>query len=863
MKKQQKGAALFVVMALLSASMVVGMSTMQSSLVDERLAGNFRSSVQAQMTSENTLSSLVNPVNTASRNDFLGQLVANPQLLEETEGKLTGDEIAQLLQAGTLDQFIEDLLPANFDELEIDEQNRIKEELLANLQLQFEVNTDEQTVTITSWDRGLRNSAARDSALVYSYRYSGAAEQSSPFETAIVGCEGISVAGGSTISSYRSSDGPWSGQPGSFATSDQPLISTTAENANVEIGGGEKIHGGIAALGTVALNGSSQVYGDIHSNMDVNLNENNLVHGDVYSKGAVYMGSATVKGSIFSEGDATLDNGGSKVEGNVESAANVIFSSSGRVNGVVRSKGDVNLKNWSASVGQGIYAQGEIYSPRNPPDNPPEGHVDQAYRDNFFSNTSVATAEIESLEPQPCDTFDFFGNSLKEEVARYQNDHRSIGNVVVNNGVVDITMTPSRVSVVGSDNHGHINGAEPEVAAVFGEDASIYYVDSLQMASTSKLHIKGGDVALVIGGEFSMGGGGAGLVIDPDSSLMVFVEGQVKLNSNVKMPTTNTLSATGKPTFSIFSSYESNSVGIDINASNRVVANVYAPFTQVSVNSGGSLFGSVKARKVTVVGGAKVVYDELLANAFDENSGEPSPEWCSFDDLSPLTVASPVGNLSLPNSQAEFNGKDSVPDITVTQGDLERFSGANAANDNIQGGIPDGVFSRGESAEKFHAFIRMLKDNADNVLGDISKVKDPFGEKGNGKEEITYITGDVDKNNISGAGILVIDGNYNAGGNPSFDGLIIVLGNYSQKGGGGRDLNGALLVAPYNVNDLKFTEANIEFSGGGSNDFNYDEAALRTAFNLLDDEEQASWGSCNAPPASGDGELTWYLSDWR
>jgi len=98
----------------------------------------------------------------------------------------------------------------------------------------------------------------------------------------------------------------------------------------------------------------------------------------------------------------------------------------------------------------------------------------------------------------------------------------------------------------------------------------------------------------------------------------------VKLNSNVRMPTTNTLSATGKPTFSIFSSYESNSVGININASNRVVANVYAPFTQVSVNSDGSLFGSVKARKVTVVGGAKIVYDELLANAFGGCNVPPS-----------------------------------------------------------------------------------------------------------------------------------------------------------------------------------------------------------------------------------------------
>ncbi|WP_404471816.1 hypothetical protein LG301_14230 [Vreelandella venusta] len=820
MKKQQKGAALFVVMALLSASMVVGMSAMQSSLVDERLAGNFRSSVQAQMTAENTLSSLVNPVNTANRNDFLAELVADPELLKETEGKLTGDAIAQLLQSGTLDQFIEDLLPANFDELDEDEQRQIKEELLANLELQFEVDTEAQTVTITSWDRGLRNNAARDSALVYSYSFSGAV--SSPFEAAIVGCEGISVSGGSTISSYRSSDGVWNGQPGSFATSDKPLISTTSENANIDlIGGNEQVHGGAVALGGLILNGSSQIFGNIFANQMIRLN-----------------------------------GGGVRVRGDVESLLNVVFGSSARVDGAVRTEQDVHINNWSASIGEGIYAGGTIITGRNPP----SGHIDQKNRSNFYQNISPG---LSPLMASDCDTFDFSGNSLKEEVARYQNDLKSIGNVIVNNGVVDITMTPSRISVAGSDNHGHIDGAEPEVAAVLGEDIPIYYVDSLQMASTSKLHIKGGDVALVIGDDFSMGGGGAGLVIDPDSSLTVFVKGQVKLNSNVKMPTTNTLSTNGKPTFSIFSSYESNSEGIDINASNRVVANIYAPFTKVNVNSGGSLFGSVKAREVTVVGGAKIVYDELLADAFGDSGGESSNEWCSFNDLSPLTIASPVGQIRLPSSQAEFNGKGSVPDITVTQDDLDKFSDANAANNNIQGGIPDGLFNRGQNAEKFHTFIEMLRTRNEtvHVQGRSVKNNTSFGSMGN--EQITFVSGTIDANNISGAGVLVVKGDYKAGGNPDFNGLIVVLGDYSQKGGGGRDLNGALLVAPYDESRLEFTTADIEFRGGGSNDFNYDEAALRTAFRLLDSEEQASWGNCNVPPPSGDGELIWSLIDWR
>lgn len=50
--KQQRGAALVIVLALLTGALVVGISGMQSSLIDERLAGNYRASAQAQMNAE-------------------------------------------------------------------------------------------------------------------------------------------------------------------------------------------------------------------------------------------------------------------------------------------------------------------------------------------------------------------------------------------------------------------------------------------------------------------------------------------------------------------------------------------------------------------------------------------------------------------------------------------------------------------------------------------------------------------------------------------------------------------------------------------------------------------------------------------
>ncbi|CAM3862155.1 PilX N-terminal domain-containing pilus assembly protein [Vreelandella rituensis] len=50
--KSQQGAALVIVMVLLTAMLMLGVSMMQSSLIDERLAGNYRAAVQAQMSAE-------------------------------------------------------------------------------------------------------------------------------------------------------------------------------------------------------------------------------------------------------------------------------------------------------------------------------------------------------------------------------------------------------------------------------------------------------------------------------------------------------------------------------------------------------------------------------------------------------------------------------------------------------------------------------------------------------------------------------------------------------------------------------------------------------------------------------------------
>lgn len=567
--KQQQGAALVIVMALLSGALMLGMSGMQSALIDERLAGNYRASVQAQMNSDSLMSEFANtfPLDLMDR------------IFEDGNASYEGNSISNFLEntnnLGPLDK----------------------------LRVSIDVDKENGVITIITTDQGTNNNAIRQTVATYQ-RGNGENSESeeggnngggggnnggvgaAPFQTPVVGCEGVSSGGGSTISSYDSSDEDnWEDQVGIFETLDIPLIRTTAENANVVLGGNEQIHGGIEALGSVTLNGSSQVFGSILANQTINLNA-----------------------------------GGGRVRGNAESLADIIFDSSTRVDGIVRAMRHVRLNNWSASVGEGIYAGGNVMSSRNPASD----HLDQNNRANFFQRSEIS---LNRVEEQPCDTLNFAGNTLSEEIRRYQSELTSIGDITVGTHPnVEWRFTPQHIERY--DQTWNVNRwmthASPELNMLFGEQTPIFRMNTLNLTGSPSLRVSGGDVVIVVDGDFMMGGGGPGLVIDSDSSLTVFVSGRIDFGSVLNMPESNSINLNGEPTFSLFSGYSGAGTGVNFNSSNQVVANVYAPYATVSVNSGAGFFGSVKGRSVNVSGDGSIVYDELLVGAFGgPSSGTP------------------------------------------------------------------------------------------------------------------------------------------------------------------------------------------------------------------------------------------------
>jgi len=66
---------------------------------------------------------------------------------------------------------------------------------------------------------------------------------------------------------------------------------------------------------------------------------------------------------------------------------------------------------------------------------------------------------------------------------------------------------------------------------------------------------------------------------------------------------------------------------------------------------------------------------------------------------------------------------------------------------------------------------------------------------------INVVNGDLSMGPSTGAGILLVTGNLTLSGNPSYNGIILVIGKgtFTKNGGGNGTLNGALIVA--NLND--------------------------------------------------------------
>src|SRR5699024_6152724 len=85
---------------------------------------------------------------------------------------------------------------------------------------------------------------------------------------------------------------------------------------------------------------------------------------------------------------------------------------------------------------------------------------------------------------------------------------------------------------------------------LFGSETTVYRVPSVSI--NQELRISGGDVTLLVDGDFTTGGDPR-LTIDPGSTLTLLVRGKVSLGTSLKMNVPEPVNSAGLPSFMIFS----------------------------------------------------------------------------------------------------------------------------------------------------------------------------------------------------------------------------------------------------------------------------------------------------------------------
>lgn len=232
----------------------------------------------------------------------------------------------------------------------------------------------------------------------------------------------------------------------------------------------------------------------------------------------------------------------------------------------------------------------------------------------------------------------------------------------------------------------------------------------------------------------------------------------------------------------------------------------------------------------------------------------------TFTTLASINLAAKVSSFEAPSSNSfvvegliddKFKG-GALPAIT-TNGQKSDIEAQIDRIDNYKGGISDEV---GNSiladVNEFFGFVEELKAHAEVIGRDFDATSDDYKKDlgSTNSPKITYVKGDMSMTgNASGAGILLVDGDYGNSGTPYFEGLVIVLGDtFGISGGGNGGLSGALITAPMEDStegDKQFASTVVVSEGGGNADYSHDPAALSSAFNLLPEELQDLWRTKN------------------
>ncbi len=405
---------------------------------------------------------------------------------------------------------------------------------------------------------------------------SGGGGGTSPFQGGLIACESATFSSSAGVDSFDSRVGPYSASSRGY----EGNIITLSDDGSVSISSSARVYGDVFSRGDLTAGSSATVYGHTYANGDVTASSSAQFRGSVNATGSVSLGSsASVLGNLLANGDLS-------------------FSSSAQARGpLVQVGGSISIPK-SSSMTTHI----------------PTGTVRQ--------NDSPAVQPPASEECDPLDIVDVMSAFEGAPVT---------GSIKASSST-DWLITPSQVmGQPKSSDPMEDRGLSTVTVDVFGQLREAYKLSDFDMASSATVRISGGDVILIIDGDFDAGSSSK-LRIDDGSTLTVFVTGKFDTASSFRLEGTGTgkapppVNSNGDTVFTVYSSYSGNK-GVNISSSANLTANVYAPLTDAKYSSSSDLLGAIRARNIDISSSGGVHFDVALRDVTpgsDPSGGEPT-----------------------------------------------------------------------------------------------------------------------------------------------------------------------------------------------------------------------------------------------
>ncbi|MDR5907821.1 DUF7305 domain-containing protein [Franzmannia qiaohouensis] len=559
-----------IVLVLMLSTAVLSLSAMQSSLLNERLAGNFRESVQAYNEAE------------AGITDFYQALVASSDGDDAELSRFIASEAAppghRIREAARANNGLGQGGAALAGLIRPGPHGSASKRENASYQLAFpaqqSVDAAGQFVVVSTGRFGSGDHQAEREVIAI---FEWTSERRRPFG-GLMSCEGVSVTGSGIIDSYDAGAGPY-GTPADNARRSGVVVGTQTDGAQVQVTGASPIYGDVRSTGTIEATGSGSIHGNVLANADVNLR-----------------------------------GGGVHVYGDVESGGDVAVSSSGTVHGDIRANGRAKLGNWSSRVNGSIVAE-HVDSVRDP-DDQVGGTITRREGGAGVSRLpSVASsAECDSLNVQ--EIYDGYRNQgVGSGALQLGGQGRTV--ILDDRGLSDPVNPEAEVFVSESS-----------------DGLSLARLDSLTLGGSANLQIgspeRPVDMVLVVDGPISLGGGGS-FRIAGGSTLRIVTSGQFDLGSGISVgdrsPSKIDENGDLVAVLSVVSTYDDQGrggqhQGVRIRGASDFYGQVIAPFSHVDIAGSGNLYGALNGRTISVSGSGGFHYDE----SFGELALEPVQE---------------------------------------------------------------------------------------------------------------------------------------------------------------------------------------------------------------------------------------------